>query len=137
MNTKEKNKLKKDALVVQAKALKRVMGISNKKIGELLGLSINTVRRYLKITNEDVRLLEDVAKKIYLEQEVNLSNKTYSKLMERLNDPRKEKEIKFYELVGAYKIAREAGVPKSREGANVKVQVINTKDAFRIEVDRQ
>ena len=125
----------RDALIVQAKTLKRVMGMSYSEIGRRLGISVSTVGRYLRISSEDIRELEGIAKQIYLEQEVKLSSASYQKMMDRLNDPEKEKKVRFFELAGAYKIARDAGTPKGGASQQVNIAVINDKEnrIFRIE----
>ncbi|MEM3335455.1 MAG: hypothetical protein QXY47_05435 [Thermoplasmata archaeon] len=127
----------RDLNAAHAKTLYK-MGKSIPQISELLGLSVATIHEYLKISNETIRELEEVARKIYLAQEFNLAKLAYDELIARLKDDNTRKKIKFFDLVGLYKIARGVGQVASTNATQVNVNVISDDKTktFRLEVDK-
>lgn len=100
--------------IAQTQALKQ-MGVSNKKIAQALGISDDSVARYLnKELDDKWRQYAEALKKIFMEQDFELARISYEKIKDKIDD------AKFFELVGLYKVARELQQPKGE--TNIAVQ---------------
>lgn len=86
------------------------LGFSIRQIAKILRVDVNTVMVYQdKDLDEEFRRFSDTIKKVYLEQDFELTQMAVKGIKEKIGDAR------FYELVGLLKVTRELQQPKNAE----------------------
>lgn len=109
-----RQELSKLGKVAETKVLTE-FGYSIRKISELTGLATNTVMAYQhKEMTPELQLFSDTIKKLYLEQDFELSQLAYKEIKGKIN------EADFRDVVGLLKIVRELQAP---QGINLATQV--------------